>query len=80
MLQLLYYWGIPPIIDELKIPNCETLCPFDTFSNLIRDLIPSNKEMACDKRQTADYADVKYPANLEHMIYNLITQNELSIS
>ncbi|XP_071563080.1 uncharacterized protein [Temnothorax nylanderi] len=74
-VKLLYYRGIPPIIDELKIPDCETLCRFDKFLGLIRNLIPSDKEMACDKRQTVDYADTKYPAYLEKMVYNLITKS-----
>lgn len=81
ILQLLYYRGIPSIIDELKIPGCETLCPFDKFLDLIRDLIPSDKEMVCNKRQTPDYADTKYPADLENAGYNLLTKfNKNSIS
>lgn len=48
-VKLLYYRGIPPIFDELTIPGCETLCPFDKFSDLIRNLIPSNEEMVCNR-------------------------------
>lgn len=70
--QLLYYRSIPPVISVLKIPGCEVLCPFDSFVKLTRDLIPSDKELICDKRLTPDYADTKYPAALQDVIYNLI--------
>ncbi|XP_012537166.2 venom acid phosphatase Acph-1 isoform X2 [Monomorium pharaonis] len=71
-VKLLHYRGIPSIIDELTIPGCKTLCPFKKFSYLIRNLIPSDEELVCDKRQTSDYANTKYPATLENTTYNLI--------
>ncbi|XP_011691573.1 PREDICTED: venom acid phosphatase Acph-1-like [Wasmannia auropunctata] len=80
-VKLLHYRGIPPIFDELTFPGCETLCPFDKFSDLIRDLIPSNEEMVCDKRQTPDYADTKYSAEskiklfIESLLSKLINVN-----
>ncbi|XP_011864393.1 PREDICTED: venom acid phosphatase Acph-1-like isoform X1 [Vollenhovia emeryi] len=48
-VKLLYYRGIPPSIIELTIPGCETLCPFDKFVDLTRELIPSYEEMVCNK-------------------------------
>nr|XP_012231970.1 PREDICTED: uncharacterized protein LOC105677729 [Linepithema humile] len=71
-IRLLYYRGIPPIIDVLEIPGCEVLCPFNTFVKLTRDLIPSDKELICDKRLTTDYADTKYLAMLQNIIYDSI--------
>jgi hypothetical protein len=73
--QLLYYQGIPPIIKEFRIPGCEELCPFDKYLDLIEDLIPSDDEMICDKRQTPDFANIEYPAALQNTIYNLIKNN-----
>ncbi|XP_029665028.1 venom acid phosphatase Acph-1-like [Formica exsecta] len=74
-VKFLHYRGIPSIIDELEIPGCEILCPFDKFSDLIQDLIPSDEEMICDKRQIPDYANTEYPVMLQNMIYNLIKKN-----
>ncbi|CAL1677642.1 unnamed protein product [Lasius platythorax] len=71
-VKFVHYRGIPPIIDELQILGCEILCPFDKFVNLIQDLIPSDEEMVCDKRQTPDYANTEYSATLQSMMYNLI--------
>ncbi|KAL6416978.1 hypothetical protein ACFW04_013068 [Cataglyphis niger] len=55
-VKFLHYRGIPPIIDELQIPSCEILCPFNKFLDLIQDLIPSDEEMLCNKKQISDYA------------------------
>ncbi|GAB1867868.1 Prostatic acid phosphatase [Camponotus japonicus] len=74
-VKFLYYRGIPPIFDELQIPGCEMLCPFDKFSYLIHDLIPSDEDIVCDKRQTPKYANTEYPITLESKIYNLIKKN-----
>ncbi|XP_018403581.1 PREDICTED: uncharacterized protein LOC108780391 [Cyphomyrmex costatus] len=79
-VKILHYQGIPPIINELKIPDCETICPFNKFSDIIRDLLPSDKEMVCDKRQTRDYADTEYPATLETNVYNLIINKSSTLS
>lgn len=70
--QLLYYQGIPPNIQELKIPGCDTLCPFDKYLDLIEDLIPTDEEMICDKRQTPNYAGTEYPAGLRDIMSNAI--------
>lgn len=72
MLQVLYYRGIPSIIDELRIPGCETLCSFDKFLDLIKYCLPSDEEMVCDKRKTSKFADTEYLAALETKRYNLI--------
>lgn len=71
-VKLLYYQGIPPTIKELTIPGCDVLCPFEKYLDLIEDLIPSDNEMICDKRQTVDFANVEYPAGLQTVMYNLI--------
>ncbi|XP_072756978.1 uncharacterized protein [Anoplolepis gracilipes] len=78
-VKLLYYRGIPPIMDELQIPGCELLCPFDKFLDLIQDLIPSDEEMVCDKRQTEDYANTEYPVTLQKMMYDLIKNNHFNV-
>ncbi|GAB1867867.1 Prostatic acid phosphatase [Camponotus japonicus] len=74
-VKFLYYRGISPIFDELQIPGCEMLCPFDKFSYLIHDLIPSDEDMICDKKQTPNYANTEYPITLESKTYNLIKKN-----
>ncbi|XP_025271240.1 venom acid phosphatase Acph-1-like isoform X3 [Camponotus floridanus] len=74
-VKFLYYRGIPSIFDELQIPGCEMLCPFDKFSYLIHDLIPSDEDIVCDKRQTPKYANMEYPITLESKTYNLIKKN-----
>ncbi|KYN43496.1 Venom acid phosphatase Acph-1 [Trachymyrmex septentrionalis] len=73
-VKLVYYRGIPPTIDDLTIPGCDTLCPFDKYLDLIDDLIPSDEEMICDKRQAPNYTGTEYPAGLQniHIFKNLI--------
>ncbi|XP_025271241.1 venom acid phosphatase Acph-1-like [Camponotus floridanus] len=77
-VKFLYYRGIPPIFDELQIPGCEMLCPFDKFSYLIHDLIPSDEDIVCDKRQTPKYANTEYPITLESKTYNLIKKHKFN--
>lgn len=72
MFQLLYYLGIPPTVRELKIPDCDVLCPFDQFLELMSDVLPSDEELICDKRQTPDYANIEYPAAIQRVIYSLV--------
>ena len=48
-LQVNYYLGVPAEIKTLQIPGCETLCPLDQFSNLMKDVIPSSFDLVCDK-------------------------------
>ncbi|XP_020279224.1 venom acid phosphatase Acph-1-like [Pseudomyrmex gracilis] len=76
-VKILHYRGIPPVIDELTIPGCDTLCSFDKFSDFIKDLIPSDEEMVCDKRKTADYANTEYPAAIYTKLYKNIKLTEL---
>ncbi|GAB1867904.1 Prostatic acid phosphatase [Camponotus japonicus] len=72
-VKFLHYRGIPPIFDELQIPGCEMLCPFDKFSYLIHDLIPSDEDMICDKKQTPDYVNTEYPQQTQIYNYNVVT-------
>lgn len=75
--QLVYYRGVPPTIKELQIPGCDILCPFDKYLDLIEDLIPSDEEMICDKRQTPSYSGTEYPAGLQNILENLIKRAAL---
>ncbi|CAL1677643.1 unnamed protein product [Lasius platythorax] len=77
-VKLFYYQGIPPTIKELQISGCDVLCPFDKYLDLIEDLIPSDDEMICDKRQTPAFADTKYPADLQRITYNLIKTSAIN--
>ncbi|EFN60591.1 Lysosomal acid phosphatase [Camponotus floridanus] len=77
-VKLLYYQGIPPTIKELQIPGCDVLCPFDKYLDLIEDLIPSDDEMICDKRQTPDFANIEYPAGLQKVMYDLIKSSGIN--
>jgi len=72
-----YYQGIPPTIKDLKIPGCDTLCPFDKYLDLIEDLIPSDEEMICDKRQTLSYAGIEYPAGLQNILKDLTKRSAI---
>ncbi|GAB1867870.1 Lysosomal acid phosphatase [Camponotus japonicus] len=76
-VKLLYYRGIPSTIKELQIPGCDVLCPFDKYLDLIEDLIPSDDEMICDKRQTPDFANIEYPAGLQKVMYDLIKSSAI---
>lgn len=74
-VKLVYYRGIPPTMKDLQIPGCNILCPFDKYLDLIEDLIPSDEEMICDKRQTPAYAGTEYPAGLQNILENLIKRS-----
>ncbi|XP_025075238.1 LOW QUALITY PROTEIN: uncharacterized protein LOC105431612 [Pogonomyrmex barbatus] len=76
-VKILYYQGIPPSLKELKIPGCDILCPFDQYLEFIEDVIPSDEEMFCDKRQTPRFVHEEYPAGLQHIIYNLIKKSKI---
>ncbi|XP_071577473.1 venom acid phosphatase Acph-1 [Temnothorax nylanderi] len=76
-VKLVYYRGIPPTIKDLQIPGCDILCPFDKYLDLIEDLIPSDEEMICDKRQTPSYAGTEYPAGLQNILENLIKRSAI---
>ncbi|XP_012060520.1 PREDICTED: venom acid phosphatase Acph-1-like [Atta cephalotes] len=76
-VKLVYYQGIPPTIKDLTIPGCDTLCPFDKYLDLIDDLIPSDEEMICDKRQTPKFAGIEYPAGLQNILENLIKRSTI---
>lgn len=47
-VKLVYYRGIPPTIEDLQIPGCDILCPFDKYLDLIKDVMPSDEEMICN--------------------------------
>lgn len=79
-VKLVYYQGIPPIIKDLTIPGCDTLCPFDQFLDLMEDLIPSDEEMICDKRQTPSFAGTEYPIGLQNLLENLIKRSAIEES
>ncbi|XP_012537171.1 venom acid phosphatase Acph-1 [Monomorium pharaonis] len=79
-VKLVYYQGIPPTVKELKIPGCDVLCPFDKYLDLIENLIPSDEEMICDKRQTPSYAGVEYPIGLQNILANLIKRSPIEKS
>ncbi|KYM76739.1 Venom acid phosphatase Acph-1 [Atta colombica] len=79
-VKLVYYQGIPPTIKDLTIPGCDTLCPFDKYLDLIDDLIPSDEEMICDKRQTPKFAGIEYPAGLQNILENLIKRSTIEKS
>ncbi|KAL2747806.1 venom acid phosphatase Acph-1-like isoform X2 [Vespula maculifrons] len=51
-VKVVHYTGIPPKAVELQIPNCQVLCPFDEFMEIIASVLPSNEEIICDKTQT----------------------------
>lgn len=39
--------GVPEEKQELKIPNCEVLCPLDKFIDLTKNLLPPKVEYLC---------------------------------
>ncbi|XP_008555397.2 uncharacterized protein LOC103576824 [Microplitis demolitor] len=45
-----YYQGIPPTVVDLKIPGCDTVCPFNEFMTLMTNLLPSDEELKCNKK------------------------------
>ncbi|XP_057337524.1 lysosomal acid phosphatase-like [Microplitis mediator] len=45
-----YYRGIPATVVDLKIPGCDTVCPFNDFMTLMKNFIPSDEEVKCDKK------------------------------
>lgn len=47
---------MPAKIKTLRIHKCETLCPLDQFSNLMKNVIPSDLDLECDKlRKEPDF-------------------------
>ncbi|XP_033225871.1 venom acid phosphatase Acph-1-like [Belonocnema kinseyi] len=51
-----YYLGVPAEVKTLRIPECETLCPLDQFSNLMKNVIPSDLDFECEKlRKEPDF-------------------------
>ncbi|XP_015179982.1 PREDICTED: venom acid phosphatase Acph-1-like [Polistes dominula] len=59
-VRILYYLGIPAELKVLRLPNCEEICPLNTFFQLIIDNLPTDEDMICDKRNTSKYVDQKY--------------------
>nr|XP_031828068.1 venom acid phosphatase Acph-1-like [Nomia melanderi]XP_031828078.1 venom acid phosphatase Acph-1-like [Nomia melanderi]XP_031828087.1 venom acid phosphatase Acph-1-like [Nomia melanderi]XP_031828093.1 venom acid phosphatase Acph-1-like [Nomia melanderi] len=71
-VKVLHYWGIPPKVEELAIPNCDLMCPLDQFLKSIKDVIPSNEELKCNKKSTEQYADTISLEELDVEKYDLI--------
>lgn len=71
-VKVLYYFGIPPAVSEMKMPGCDLLCPLDKFLELTSDVIPSDDELFCDKTLTQDYASYRPSLQTESIVYNLI--------
>ncbi|XP_014217453.1 venom acid phosphatase Acph-1-like isoform X2 [Copidosoma floridanum] len=46
-VKVVRYLGIPSEFVVQRIPGCEELCPFRTFSYLLRDVIPTQNELDC---------------------------------
>lgn len=48
-MQIVRYLGIPPILIEVRLPNCDVLCPFDKFVNLMSatTLRPEEEDPKC---------------------------------
>ena len=46
---MLYYLGIPEILLEEHISECDSLCPLNQFKLLLKDVIPAQDEIVCDK-------------------------------
>lgn len=69
---MVYYLGIPSKGNELRLPNCDVLCPIDKFLQLIEDVMPSNQEMICDKGLSSAFVDKRTIEELDLLKYNLI--------
>ncbi|XP_015589423.1 venom acid phosphatase Acph-1 [Cephus cinctus] len=55
----MFVWtGITEEIIPLKIGDCDYLCPIDTYLNIVKDVLPSDKELNChlDKLSHEDLA------------------------
>ncbi|XP_034942518.1 venom acid phosphatase Acph-1-like [Chelonus insularis] len=50
-VKIRYYKGIPSEseLEDLKIPGCTILCPFEQFMPLMKNMIPTDDEMICKK-------------------------------
>ncbi|XP_076385518.1 venom acid phosphatase [Megachile rotundata] len=71
-VKVINYLGIPSKGVELQLPGCDKLCPFDTYLELIEDVLPSDDELICDKGLTNDYANTRSENERDSMKYNLI--------
>lgn len=71
-VKVLYYLGIPTKVQEMQLPGCEVLCPFEKYLKLTADVIPSDEELICDKHLTTDYVNYRTKGGVETMTYNLI--------
>ncbi|XP_057338074.1 venom acid phosphatase Acph-1-like isoform X2 [Microplitis mediator] len=45
-----HYQGIPPTVIDLKIPGCDIVCPSNEFMTLMKNFIPSDEEVKCNKK------------------------------
>lgn len=59
-IKVLHYLGIPSRVEELKLPNCDVMCPLDIYLQMTEELMPTQEELTCDKGMTnmSDEVDV----------------------
>jgi hypothetical protein len=41
-------------VKVLEIPGCGSVCPFDTFANLYKDIIPHDWDKLCSQKTTSN--------------------------
>lgn len=46
-VKIFYYLGIPETAVEKPIPNCDTPCTLTKFVDLMKNLLPSDKQIVC---------------------------------
>ncbi|KAL0124484.1 hypothetical protein PUN28_006376 [Cardiocondyla obscurior] len=57
-VKVLYYLGIPSYVQEVTIPGCETLCPYDKFVELTKTItLPCHLKI---KRNRRIYKDITF--------------------
>lgn len=43
-----YYLGIPPVVKNLKLPNCDELCPVKEFLKITKEFCANDEERNCE--------------------------------
>ena len=74
-----YYKGIPSEHEEIVIPGCETNCTLDKFKEVLKDVIPSDQEIHCDKRSLRNLLEnggIKIPSAIIKIILGAIKKEE----
>ncbi|CAL7935090.1 unnamed protein product [Xylocopa violacea] len=66
-IKINYYTGVDDITIPLKISNCTEICPIETFSSLMLEVLPQNAERLCNWRKM-DHSDNQVVLN--DAIYN----------